>query len=227
MFRTVKILHGRLLALVSMALIFFACATDSSTTHGEFDIYGRIVWRPPLTGRSLAEFYLFHNEDGIADASILVDGDTIPSASGEGRYFAPLVFSLGDTLEYSIVSNYGSASGTVIIPDTVQINRPADNDTLYSGVNFFAAWNRGFQFDGYFAHLTNQDGFVSSVRESIIDTTVEIGGQYILNLGPDTFWVESLKGYFYDAYAPNGMNLPKGIVGASANYRRVYIQFGG
>jgi len=201
------------------------CASDSTNTHGDFDIYGRIIWRPPLTGRSFAEFYLFHQEDGITDALILVDGDTIPEVSGEGRYSAPLIFQIGDTLEYSIISTYGSATGSVIIPDTVQINRPTENDTLYTGINIFAAWNRGFQFDGYFAHLTNQDGFVASVRESVIDTTVEIGGQYVLNLGPDTFWVESLKGSFYDAYAPNVMNLPKGIVGASANFRRVNIEY--
>jgi hypothetical protein len=225
MIMLLKSLRGRVLALLLAGVFVFACASDSTNTHGDFDIYGRIIWRAPLTGRSLAEFYLFHKEDGITDALILVDGDTIPEVSVEGRYAAPLIFNIGDTLEYSIVSTYGSATGSVIIPDTVQINRPTENDTLYTGINIFAAWNRGFQFDGYFAHLTNQDGFVASVRESVIDTTVEIGGQYVLNLGPDTFWVESLKGSFYDAYAPNGMNLPKGIVGASANFRRVNIEY--
>jgi hypothetical protein len=133
--------------------------------------------------------------------------------------------SIGDTVAYSVQSQYGTISGAVFIPDTVSIIYPWANDTLYYGVNFTATWHRNDLADGYFAYLENQDGLVADINELAYDTSSQFSGDYLLNLGGDRFWLETLSGVYDNEIAPNGMNLPLGVVGAAGNFREVYISF--
>ena len=211
---------------VSIAVSFFISCGDKSTspTNGAFDIFGRIVWRPPLIGLTRAEFYIFGNGQPITDAVISVKGNHVPHDTVDiSHYSLDLAARIGDTLAYSITSASGTAQGTVIIPDTVNIIRPRQLDTLYTGIPFTAFWHRGVVIEGYYAHLTGQNGLVGQVTVSQIDTTVQFPGENIFNFGADTFWVETLNGLFDQAIAPNGRELPKGVVGAAGNYHLVYV----
>jgi hypothetical protein len=207
-------------------LLITGCGKDTSTGPGVFDVYGRMAYRPFTAGPPIAEFYLFHNGEPIPNATIMVNSIDIPAILSEsGHYFKEMNFRIGDTLTYSINSDFGTEQGTVIIPDTVEILSPTAGASLYTGVSFSSLWRKGQFVDGYFAYLKHQTNQVAQVRESQIDTTAELPGQYILDLGIDTFWVETIKGSFYAEVAPNGKVLPKGVVGAAGNYRNVYVIF--
>lgn len=212
--------------LLILVLLFMACSGDTSTGPGVFDVYGRMTYRPFAAGLPFAEFYLFHNGEPISGATITINSIDIPAILSEsGHYYKEWNFRINDTLTYSINSEFGTEQGTVIIPDTVEILNPAAGETIYTGASFFANWHKGQYADGYFAYLKRQTNQVADVRESQIDTTANFSGQYIVDLGIDTLWVETLRGSFYAENAPNGKVLPKGVVGAAGNYRSVYIVF--
>ena len=92
-----------------------------------------------------------------------------------------------------------------------------------SGANYSAAWHKVDFVEGYYAFFQHQNGYAAQVRELQIDTTAQFQGQNIFNIGIDTFWVETLRGSFYAEVAPNGIILPRGIVGAAGNFRNVDI----
>jgi hypothetical protein len=211
------------LALFTL-LLLASCGGEESTAPGLFDVYGRMVNRPLLAGLSFAEFYIFHNGDPVTDAMIIVRGDTVPMLSLEGgHYYHEMDFHVGDTLNYSINSEFGSDAGSVVIPDSVGIINPEPSEMILAGVDYSAIWHRGDFIDGYFAYFKNQRGYAARVEEIAIDTTTLFRGQNIVNLGVDTFWVETLKGSFFAETAPNGLILPRGVVGAAGNFRNVVI----
>jgi hypothetical protein len=203
----------------------YSCGDDSTGSNTGFQIFGRVVYRPLLTGPSIAVFYVFDNDQPVTDAEILVGADTVRhSQATDGYYRADVQISMGDTLKYSVHFQFGSDSGTVVIPDTVTIVTPAF-DTLNSGVGFYASWHSNLSAEGYFVYLENQGGYVAEVSETAYDTTAQLSGEYLLNIGADRFWVETLDGVFYRQTAPNGLVLPRGVVGAAGNFREVYIDF--
>jgi hypothetical protein len=203
-----------------------SCGDDATGPDGGFEIYGRVVYRALLTESPFAEFYLFHDGRPVTDGLVIVDSDTIPPDSViDGRYTGIVNTYVGDTLAFNVITQYGGDAGSIIIPDTVAIIQPRQYDTLYSGIGFSAVWNRDLRVAGYYAHLENQEGLVADVNLLPNDTVGHFSGQYLLNYGVDRFWVETLSGDFDDRVAPNGMNLPRGVVGAAGNYREVYIQF--
>jgi hypothetical protein len=215
-----------LAALVILALVFASCGDKSTNAPGVFDIYGRIVNRPFVAGLSFAEFYIFHSGQAVNDAVIIVKSDTVRHSPSEaGHYYREMNFRIGDTLSYSITSEFGVDSGTVIIPDSISIVSPQAGATLYTGTGFTATWHRGAFLDGYFAYLRHQSGNVMQVRETTTDTTAEFLGQNIIDIGVDTFWVETLKGAFNAETAPNGKILPRGVVGAAGTFRDVFVTF--
>jgi hypothetical protein len=212
--------------LCGFLLIAASCNDKSTNNNGEFDVYGRIIYRPPIAGPSLADFSLFHKGNGITDAIITVKAETLIAVQSEsGRYRLPLNLRIGDTLAYTISSAYGSADGNVVIPDTVEIIRPRAMDTLLTGTGFTGIWHRGSPEIGYFAYLQNQGGYVASLHETQIDTLIDFLGENILNFGADTFWVETLRGGFTSNIAPTGKLLPRGVVGAAGNFRAVYVSY--
>ena len=207
-------------------LLFIDCGKDSSTGPGIFDVYGRMVNRPFVAGLSFADFYIFHNGEPVIDALIIVKGDTVPHLTTEaGRYYREMNFRIGDTLAYSINSQFGTEQGLVIIPDSTEIISPTAGTTLYTGTGFSALWHRGPYVDGYYAHLAHQSGYVGQVRETRIDTTSDFLGGNLLDIGVDTFWVETLKGAFNAETAPNGKTLPRGILGAAGTFRDVFVTY--
>jgi hypothetical protein len=211
------------LALLAL-LLLSSCGGDESTQPGLFDVYGRIVNRPLVAGFSFAEFYIFHNGDPVTDALIIVRGDTVPMLNQQGGYYyRELDFHIGDSLNYSINSEFGSNAGSVVIPDSVGIITPLPSEVILAGSDYSAAWHRGDFIDGYFTYFKNQRGYAARVEEIAIDTTALFRGQKIVNLGVDTFWVETLKGSFFAETAPNGLILPRGVVGAAGNFRNVDI----
>lgn len=213
----------KLTLFLTTACVIFACGDNSTDQYGAFDIYGRIVNRPPEIGSS-AEFYLYHDGEPAGDAIILVRNDTIPLAvASQGYYSKQMTIDLGDTLAYSVDSQWGTSSGTVIIPDTAEIIRPLQLDTLLYGSDFTARWREVFTGDGYFAYLQNQSGLVAAVGETRIDTSTTFRGYDIVYGGSDNFWVEVLSGLVVRGVTPDGRTMPKGIFGAAANYREVYI----
>ena len=212
------------MGLALLGVLFVSCGNDSSTGPGLFDVYGRIAYRPFETGLSLAEFYVFHSGEAVTDAVIIVRGDTVPQIQGQaGHYFRSLNFRIGDTLTYSINSQFGVENGTVTIPDTAGIIVPQRSEVIPSGSNYSAAWHKVDFVEGYYAFFQHQNGYAAQVRELQIDTTAQFQGQNIFNIGIDTFWVETLRGSFYAEVAPNGIILPRGIVGAAGNFRNVDI----
>jgi hypothetical protein len=215
-----------LAALTILALVLTSCGDKTTNSPGVFDVYGRIVNRPFVAGLSYAEFYIFHSGQAVNDAVIMVKSDTVRHTTSEaGRYYHEMNFRIGDTLAYSIASEFGIDSGTVIIPDSISIISPQAGATLFTGTNFAAIWCRGAFIDGYFAYLKHQSGNVMQVRETTTDTTAEFLGQNVNDIGVDTFWVETLRGAFNAETAPNGKILPRGVVGASGAFRNVYITF--
>ena len=214
-----------LILIITFGLSIFAvsCNDKSSNPQGAFDVYGRIIYRPVLAQpQSEAIFYLYHNGQGIRHALITVRSDTIPVVDSIGGYYQrALEDSIGDTLSYKITSDFGSEEGQVIIPDTVTIIRL--DTTIYIGRDFFVAWRQGIRIDGYFAYLEDQNGLVAVVKESPLDTSTNMPGTNIVQIGADKFWLETLSGAFSTAATPGGKIMPKGIVGAAANYREVYV----
>jgi hypothetical protein len=212
-------------SLAFISLLFLASCSDKSTNQpGLFDVYGRMVNRPLVAGFSFAEFYIFHNGDPVTDALIMVRGDTVPMSSLEGgHYYREMDFRIGDTLDYSIDSQFGTDQGSVVIPDSVGIIRPEPSEAIFAGADYSAAWHHGDFISGYYAYFNNQNGYAARVEEIAIDTTALFRGQNIVNLGVDTFWVETLRGSFFAETAPNGLILPRGVVGAAGNFRNVDI----
>lgn len=201
-----------------------SCGDNATDSPGVFDIYGRVTWRPPLSGLPRAEFYLFSNGEPIHDAVITVNGQAVPrDPSIDSHYALELAARIGDTLSYSVSATQGSAEGTIIIPDTVSIIRPFALDTLFSGAGFTAIWNRGVHVEGYLTRLSAQGGLASRVMETQIDTVVEFSGNEVIEIGVDSIWVETLSGPFYRSIAPNGMELPRGVVGAAGNFHEIFI----
>lgn len=201
-----------------------SCAKKPTEQSRPFDVFGRIVFRPLLAGDSGAEFYVYANGRSVQDARIIVKQDTILLAdSGAGYYTRPMAIQIGDTISYSIVSIHGTLNGNVIIPDTTSIIYPRDFDSLALGVEFTGVWHTTIQGNGFYAYLKNQRGYVGAVTETYFDTTATLPGENAINLGPDRFWVETLNGLFSNAVTPANMIMPRGVVGASGNFREVYL----
>lgn len=201
-----------------------SCSDKSVNAPGSFDVYGRVVYRPLLSKLPSAEFYLFHNGQGITDARITVGLDTLALAdSTDGFYKGIFPVRIGDSLSFAVVSQFGAQSGFVTIPDTASIIRPAPFDTLISGAELSVAWRRSSRVDGYYAYLESQNGLVAVITESPLDTTADMSGQNMLNIGADRFWVETLRGSFIPTVAPDGRLMPRGVVGAAGTYCDVYV----
>lgn len=207
-------------------ILAISCNDKSTNGQGPFDIFGRILYRPFLAGSPSAEFHLYHNGSPITDAIITVRGDTIPLMdASHGYYGKNMNFRIGDTLSYVVTSEFGSAHGDVIIPDTTSIIRPISQDTLFPGANFAVSWHQLYTVDGYFVHLQNQNGLNARILENRTDTTAFFSGDSLINFGTDSIWVETLRGSFYDEAAPGGFHMPKGVVGAAGSFREVFVSF--
>ena len=218
----------RTLAAIGILIVLVAVSCDNRSTDncGQLEIYGRIVFIPLITESSFTEFYVFHSGRPVINAEISVATQYVPLVDqANGGYRLEFDFGIGDTLAYSVNSEYGSSQGNVIIPDTVSIIRPLPLDTIPNSADYSVVWHRNIGVDGYFVYLQNQNGYASALTESDIDTTVVLDGHNIFNPGSDRLWVETLFGVFSSAVAPNGMNLPRGVVGAAGNYREVYVSF--
>lgn len=205
-------------------IIWLSCSTKPTDISGEFDVYGRMVYRPLIAGSSSADFYIFHKNEPVKDALILVANDTVPLVdTANGFYSRDMQVVIGESLYYSINSQYGTLQGAVVIPDTVSIIKPALYDSLITQSDMLAIWRRNSLSDGYYAYLERQEGFVAAITESQYDTTVELSRDNIIRFGLDRFWVENLNGYFSSVIAPSGRNMPKGVVGAAGNFRDIYV----
>jgi len=206
-----------------MACVALSCGDKARDGFLPFEVYGRVVWRPPLFG-SAAEFYIYHDGQPVTDAQITVGLDTIPLVNAASGYYSKaLTIAIGDTLDYSVESPIWSSQGTVVIPDTTEILCPVQNDTLRSGIDFTARWRNVFMASGYFVFIDDQDGLSAEVMESRFDTSAVLPGIEIINGGNKYFWVEVLGGDVLRRTAPDGRILPSGVVGAAGNYREVYI----
>jgi len=211
---------------ILILFVIATCDNRSSNGDGQFDVYGRIVCVPYVTESSFAEFYLFHSGLPVIDGEIVVDSFSVPLVNEErGRYRLDFDFGLGDTLEYNVVSEFGSQQGMVIIPDTASIIRPQPQDTIPTGFDYTAIWQRKTGVAGYFAYLENQGGYANALTDTEIDTSADFSGDNIFNPGNDRFWVETLNGFFINDITPDGMNLPRGVVGAAGNFKDVYVGF--
>jgi hypothetical protein len=212
-----------LFAVAVTAFGFLACGDKATEDYGVFDVYGRVVYRPPLF-MSSAEFYVYSNGQAVIDANIMIEDNIIPLIdTSSGYYTLPLEIEIGDTLEYSISSEFGSLYGNLIIPDTAQIIRPLEEDTLLFGADFSASWQRASGADGYYSYLEYQGGFVAAVTETYFDTTATLPGAGFLESGFDRFWLEALNGSVVRGVTPDGRIFPRGVVGCAAGYREVYI----
>ncbi|MEE9554195.1 MAG: hypothetical protein V3W18_07850, partial [candidate division Zixibacteria bacterium] len=93
-----------LTVLLAIACVALSCGDKATDNYGEFDIYGRVVYRPPFVG-SMAEFYIYHDGEPATDALITVDSDTIPLVNSLlGHYSKLMMIEMGDTLDYSVDS---------------------------------------------------------------------------------------------------------------------------
>jgi hypothetical protein len=212
-----------LTVLLATACVFLSCGDGIIDGFTPFDIYGRVVYRPPFFG-SFAEFYVYHDGQPATDALITVESDTIPLVSERlGHYSKAMAFEMGDTLEYSVESAFGSSQGSLIIPDTTEIISPAQDDTLQFGTEFTSDWRPVISSDGYYVYLENQGGFVALVEESRFDTSAVIPGDEFIEGGADYLWVETLSGDVVKNITPDGRVMPLGVFGAAGNYREVYI----
>jgi hypothetical protein len=215
-----------LILIAAIIVIMASCTGNSVDYENTFEVYGRVVYCPPifLLVDSRAEFYLFTRGQPIRDAVITIEADTIAlTDSAAGFYSKPLQIAIGDTLQYSINSSYGSVEGSIVIPDTVTLLYPEENAMLVFGENIQAIWHSSYTADGYFIYLENQNGLVNEVTELQSDTSVTISGENMSRLGQDRIWVESIKGDFIRLQAPNSRALPLGVVGAAANVHNVNI----
>lgn len=221
-----KVVSIALVIIAGMAIGLLSCGEETTGAFGFFDVYGRVVYRPVFYG-SIAEFYVYNNGAAVSDAVITVDGLFVPLVdSAEGYYGRLLDIAVGDTLEYSVDSEFGFSDGNIIIPDTVAIIRPAEDDTLLFGADFTATWRRAGGADGYYVYLENQLGFVAAVTETYFDTTVILSGGNFIESGIDIFWVEVLNGSIIEVTRPDGRRVPQGVVGAAGKFRNVYVDFG-
>ncbi len=210
-------------ALLTIACVALSCGDDIVDGFTPFDIYGRVVYRPPFIG-SFAEFYLYHDGEPVTDALITVGSDSIPLVNSSlGYYSKMMTVEIGDTLEYSIESQFGSSSGILVIPDTTEIVSPVRYDTLHFGTSTTVVWLEEISADGYFVYLDDQDGFVAAVTETRIDTSAVLPGSEIVNGGNKNLWVEVLRGDVIRATTPAGRTLPYGVFASAGNYREVYI----
>ena len=215
-FRAITLLIGFLILTIS-------CDDGIMDSGDEFQLYGRIVYRPD-PGQSAAEFYIFNFNNAVNDAEILVKMDTLfLSDSIPGFYYSEISLEIGDTIDYSINSDFGARNGIVIIPDTVSILNPLENAMINFGEDFDADWNRGANADGYFVYLEYQDGLVADIVESFFDTTITISGERMQNPGYDRIWIESINGEYEVRETPFHTILPRGVVGAAGNFRNVEI----
>lgn len=211
--------------MAGIAISLLSCGDKATDDYGVFDVYGRVVYRPALFASS-AEFYIYNNGEAVTGAIITVEEDVIPLVdSASGYYSLPLEIEIGDTLEYSVSSEFGSLYGNLIIPDTAQIIQPLEGDTLLFGLDFPASWQRASEADGYYSYLENQAGFVAAVTEIYFDTTAILPGEYFFESGFDIFWLEALSGNIVRGVTPGGRILPRGVVSSAASFREVYIDF--
>jgi hypothetical protein len=209
-----------------LLFLSLSCGNSATEEQGQFDLYGRIVYRPLFYGSS-AEFFVYSQGSPVTDALITVESDTVPLVnSDEGYYSAPLDVEVGDTLVYSVVSASGSSAGDVVIPDTTSIISPDEGDTLITGFDFSVVWRRATDADGYFVSLENQTGLVAEVVESYFDTTVTVSGENLFTTGTDNLWVETLKGSVSAGVTPFGRKLPWGVYGSAATVREVFVDLG-
>ncbi len=211
--------------MAGIAISLLSCGDKTTEDYGVFDVYGRVVYRPPLFASS-AEFYIYNNGQAVTGAFITVGGNIVPLVdTSSGYYSLPLQIEMGDTLEYSVSSEFGSLYGNLIIPDTAQIIRPLESDTLLFGSDFSASWHRAVGADGYYSYLENQAGFVAAVTETYFDTTAILPGENFFGSGFDIFWLEALSGNIIRGITPDGRIFPRGVVGSAAGFREVYIDF--
>lgn len=209
--------------LLAIACVVFSCGDDIVDGFTPFDIYGRVVYRPPFIG-SFAEFYIYHDGEPVSDALITVALDSIPLVNSSlGHYSKMMTVEIGDTLEYSIDSQFGSSSGILVIPDTTGIILPVQYDTLRFGEIVAVVWREELSADGYFVYLGGQDGFVAAVTETRVDTSTVLPGTEIVSSGNKNIWVEVLRGDVIRATTPAGRTLPLGVFASAGNYREVYI----
>ena len=212
-----------LICFTVLTCLALSCGDKTKDGLLPFEVYGRVVWRPPFYG-SDAEFYIYHDGQPATDALIIVRADTVPLVnSALGRYSKGMNIGIGDSLDYSIISQFGSSSGSLFIPDTVEIVSPMAYDTLHFGSDFTAIWHEILFADGYFVYLENQDGFAAAVSEARFDTSAILNGINIANGGIDYLWVETLSGYVIRGITPDGRTLPKGVFGTAGNYREIYV----
>lgn len=224
-FPTSQVFLNALLIVALTAIGLLSCAEQATDDYGAFDVYGRVVYRPPLF-LSSAEFYVYNNGEAVTAANITVEDYIIPLVdTASGYYSLPLEIEIGDTLEYWVSSEFGSIYGDLVIPDTAQIILPLEGDTLLFGADFSASWQRALGADGYYSYLENQAGFVAEVVETYFDTTAILPGEYFFESGFDIFWLEVLSGDFARGVMPDGRVSPRGVVGSSAGFREVYIDF--
>jgi hypothetical protein len=214
-----------LLITAGLAVSLLSCGEETTEAFGFFDAYGRVVYRPAFFG-SMAEFYVYSNGVAVTDAMIIVDYITIPLVDTAAGYYGGFMeISIGDTVEYSIDSEFGFLDGILVIPDTAVIINPSENDTLLFGSDITATWQRAVDADGYYTYLENQLGFVAAVTETYFDTTATLPGSSFIESGADIFWVEALNGPIVEALRPDGRRVPRGVVGAAGNFREVFVNF--
>lgn len=226
-FSSTRVVLVAFLIMTATVTGIFSCGEQATDDYGGFDVYGRVVYRPPLFASS-AEFYIYSNGEAVAGANITVEDDIIPQVDTASGYYSLLLeIGIGDTLEYSVSSEFGSLYGILVIPDTAQIIRPLESDTLLFGFDFSASWQRALGADGYYSYLENQAGFVAAVAETYFDTTAILPGEYFSESGFDIFWLEVLSGNFARGIMPDGRIFPRGVVGSAAGFREVYIDFAG
>lgn len=212
-----------LTVLLATACVVISCGDDIVNGFTPFDIYGRVVYRPPFIG-SFAEFYIYHDGEPATDALITVASDSIPLVNSSlGHYSKIMTVEIGDTLEYSIDSQFGSSSGTLVIPDTTGIILPAQYDTLRFGEITTVVWREELSADGYFVYLDDQDGFVAALTDIRVDTSAVLPGTEIVSGGNKNIWVEVLRGDVIRTTTPAGRTLPLGVFASAGNYREVYI----
>jgi len=213
-----------LIVIILATALTVTCNDNATDSNVGFAVYGRVVWRPPLIGPPTAEFFVFNDANTVDGAVITVNNDTVPAASNEsGVYRKNLLIEIGDSAYYSIESQYGSAEGVVIIPDTVSIVHPNRYDTLGTSFGYTAIWRSNWQYNGYYTYLSTQRFAICDILETPQDTSFEFPGNNMVGIGVDTFWVETLRGVFEAHYAPHEMLLPKGVVGAAGNYCQIYF----
>jgi hypothetical protein len=211
------------MVLLGFLILTLSCDEGIMDSNNEFRMFGRVVCKP-IPAESCAEFFLFNFDNAITDAIVVIGLDTVALVdSSSGYYYSQMLMEIGDTISYSISSDFGAQNGQVIIPDTVSIIHPQIFDTINFGEDFDVSWIRGINADGYFIYLENQERFVAEIAESYFDTSITVSGMEMQNPGVDRLWVEAISGNYEVARTPFNALMPKGVVGAAGNYRDVEI----